>query len=318
MSRCEIATGTSMTRLRLLAFVTVVFAASPGGDASRVQAPAAVYSRLAIGVVRGDGIFLPLASKENETWTILRAYSRAGDASLYKLDAERVPREGWTYVPWDTVVPRPLAIRDMVTTDAYCSRQEGFATDAPPSGSKLDSSHLMAGIAIHGDVSAVRVEDMVRQPDAMSRRVARFVVQLTHALEADTASRATSPHAIPPNERERVSVQITTLARDRVGEGGAHGYVDYYYFEAHKRYRGVESYANGWLASSPGSLSIVRTTAGIDRGGETARQRGRVLGVMRIRRSSVWVMEMRGYEGDGYIIIEPRTGQALNLDGGGC
>src|SRR5687767_3381362 len=117
MSRREIATGTSMTRLRLLVFVTVVFAASPGGDASSVQAPAAVYPRLAIGVVRGDGIFLPLASKENDTWTILRAYSRAGDASLYQLDAERVPREGWTYVPRDTVVPRPLAIRDMVTTD---------------------------------------------------------------------------------------------------------------------------------------------------------------------------------------------------------
>ena len=180
----------------------------------------------------------------------------------------------------------------------------------------------MAGIAIHGDVSTVRVEDMVHQPDATSRRVARFVVQLTHALEAETSVRPKSPPAIPPNERERVPVQITTLARDRVGDGGAHGHVDYYYFEAHKRYRGVESYANGWLASSRGSFSVLRTTAGIYRRGRThGRQFGRVLGVLRLRRShsSVWVMEMRGYEGDSFDIVEmPPSRQLLKVSGGGC
>src|SRR5688572_27860890 len=265
-----------MTLLRWPSFIALVVAFSPGGSANSAQAPRAVYSRLSIGVVRGDGILLPLASKENETWTILRSHSSVGDRSVYKLvDAQSVPREGWTYVPWDSGVPRPLSILDTVTTDAHCARQEGFTTNAPPD-SKLDAPHLMAGVAIHGDVSAMRAEDMVHQPDATSKRVARFVVQLTHALEAETAS-------APLNERERVSVQITTLARDRVGDGGAHGYVDYYYFEAHKRYRAVESYAHGWLVSSTGSLSVLRTTAGIYRGGETARQRGRVLGVLRLR-----------------------------------
>jgi hypothetical protein len=305
-----------VTLLRWLSFVALMVAFWPGGSASSAQAP--VYSRLSIGVVRGDGILLPLASKENETWTVLRSFSSVGDSSLYKLlDAQSVPREGWTYVPWDAGVPRPLALLNMVTPDAHCGRQEGFATNAPPPSSKLDSPHLMSGIAIHGDVSALRVEDMVHQPDAVSRRVARFVVQLTHALEAETAS---VPQSIPPNERERVPVQITTLARDRVGDGGAHGYVDYYYFEAHKRYRAVESYANGWLVSSQGSFSVLRTTAGIYRGGETARQRGRVLGVLRlrIRRSSVWVMEMRGYEGDTYEIVEPGSEHVLKVHGGGC
>ena len=106
-------------------------------------------------------------------------------------------------------------------------------------------------VASHGYVSS-----MATLPD--------YLTQLTHALETETASvPPQSPRAIPPNERERVPVQITTLARDRVGDGGAHGYVDHYYFEAHKRYRAVESYANGWLVSSPGSLSVVRTTAGL-------------------------------------------------------
>lgn len=310
----------SMRHFPRISLIALAIAFSIGGSASRAQAPRPVSSRINIGVVRGDGIFLPLASKENETWTILRSFTSVGDKSLYKLvDAQSVPREGWTYVPWDSGVPRPLAVLSMVTTDAHCGRQEGFASNAPPAGSKLDSPHLMSGIAIHGDVSAVRIEDMVRQPDAMSRRVARFVVQLTHALEAQTASiRPTLPPAISPNERGRVPVQITTLARDRVGDGGAHGYADYYYFEAHKRYRAVESYASGWLESSPGSLSVLRTTAGVYRGGETLRQRGRVLGALHVRRSSVWVMEMRGYESDTYEIVEPGSEHVLKIHGGGC
>jgi hypothetical protein len=302
-----------MTRLRWLSFIAVVIAPSLAGGASSVQAPSPVQSsRLIVGVVRGDTTLLPLASKENEAWTILRSFDRG----LFRLlDAQRVPREGWTYVPWGAGVPRPLAVLDMVTTDAYCSRQEGFATNAPPPSPKLDAPHLMSGIAIHGDVSAVRIEDVVHQPDARSRRVAQFVVQLTHALEAERASvPLKSPRTtIPSNGRERVPVQITTLARDRVGD------VDYYYFEAHKRYGAVESYANGWLASSPFSVSVVSAAGGIYGGGATARRRGRVLSVLRIGRASVWVMEMRGYEGDSYDIVEmPRTGQVLSVHGGGC
>jgi hypothetical protein len=203
----------------------------------------------------------------------------------------------------------------MVTIDARCNRQEGFSTNAPPPDPKLDASHLMSGIAIHGDAAPGRIESVAHQPDATSRRAARLVVQLTHALEAERAS--VSPKSrrttIPSNGRTRVPVQITTLARDRVGE------VDYYYFEAHKRYGAVESYASGWLASSPFSVSVVSVDGGIYGGGETVRRRGRVLGVLRIGQASVWVMEMRAYESDSYEIVEmPRTGQVVSISGGGC
>ena len=312
----KIEVRSSVTCLRWLCLFAAVIASSPPGNASTVPARGPVQSsRLIVGVVRGDGILLPLASMQNEGWTILRSFDPAGRGVYRLLDAQRIPREGWTYVPWGAGVVRPLAILDMVTTDAYCNRQEGFATNAPPPSLKLDAPHLMSGIAIRGDVSAVPVEDVVHQPDAASTRMARFVVQLTHALEAERA--AVSPKSprttIPSKGRERVPVQITTLVRDRVGD------VDYYYFEAHKRYGAVESYANGWLASSPFSVSVVSAAGGIYGGGETARRRGRVLGALRIRQASVWVMEMRGYEGDSYDIVEmSRPGQVLSLHGGGC
>ena len=307
--------STYSTRFSWIAFVATLLVFSSGGGTSRAQAPVQANSNPAVGVVRGDGGFFPLASMEKGTWVTLRAFSSIGERSVYKLvDADRLPREGWTYVPSDSGVPRPLGIVDGITTDAYCARQEGFTTNAPPPIQKLGERHLMAGIAIRGDLSPVRIGDMVRQPDASGTRMTRFVVQLTNALETENAS----PQQIPLNQRDRVTVQVSTLARDRVGDGGAHGYVDYYYFEAHKHYRNVESYASGWLVSSQGSLSVVSTTGGLDRGGESSRQRGRVLGVMRLRRSSVWVMEMRGYEGVDYVIMDPATGQALNLSGGGC
>jgi hypothetical protein len=235
-----------------------------------------------LGVVRSDGILLPLASRGNEAWTNLRSYDSDGRGLFRLVDAPRVPREGWTYVPWNAGAPLPLAVRDMVTIDARCNRQEGFSTNAPPPDPKLDASHLMSGIAIHGDAAPGRIENVAHRPDATSRRT-------------------------------RVPVQITTLARDRVGE------VDYYYFEAHKRYGAVESYASGWLASSPFSVSVVSVDGGIYGGGETVRRRGRVLGVLRIGQASVWVMEMRAYESDSYEIVEmPRTGQVVSISGGGC
>ena len=306
-----------MTCFRWVSCIALVlaFSASDGG-ASRAQTPSPVQpSRLSLGVVRGDGILLPLAFRENEEWTSLRSLVIDGDQGVYRLrDAQRVPREGWTYLPWDGGASRPLAIKDLVTTDAYCQRQEGFATSAPKPGPKLDAPHLMAGIAFHGNVSAVPIEDMLHQPDDESRRVARFIVQLTHALESErTSVPPRSPRTtIPLNDRGRVPVQISTLARDRVGDA------DFYYFEARKRYGAVESYTKGWLMSSPFSISVVRVDGGIDGGGETSRLRGRVLGVLRVLRNSVWVMEMRGYEGDSYDIVEMPRGHVLSISGGGC
>ncbi len=142
-----------------------------------------------------------------------------GDRGVYTLrDAPRVPREGWTAVAWDTGVPRPLAIMEMVTTDAYCARQEGFTTNAQKPAPKLEAPHLMSGIAIHGDVSAVRIEDMVRQPDAESRRVARFIVQLTHALESERTSMPprSERRTVPLNDRGRLFRGAQALRRRRI------------------------------------------------------------------------------------------------------
>jgi len=253
-------------------------------------------------------------ARESDAWTALRSWVSDGDQGVYRLsDAQGLPREGWTYVPWGGAASRPLAIKDLVTVDAYCQRQEGLTTNIPKPAPKR-APHLMTGIAFHGNVSVASVEDVAHQPDDASRRVARVIVQLTHAFESERTSipPRSERRVIPLNERGRVPVHITTLARDRVGD------TDFYYFEARKRYGAVESYAQGWLTSSPFAISAFRVEGGIDGGGETSRVRGRVLGALRVSRNSVWVMEMRGYEGDSYDVVEMPSGQVLSISGGGC
>lgn len=220
-----------------ICIVALAIVVSPAGEVNTAQAQSPAESRVIVGVVRGDGILLPLASRQNEEWTTLRSFDSADRGTFRLVDTSRIPREGWIYVPWNVGGPRPLVIRDPVTIDAHCNRQEGFRTDAPPPSVKLDAAHLMAGIALHGDASAVRVEDVARQPDATSRRAAQFVVQLTTALEAERAAVApkSARTTIPADGRDRVAVEITTLARDRVREA------EHYYFETRKRYGTVES-----------------------------------------------------------------------------
>jgi hypothetical protein len=295
-------------------FVALLVAAWPM-SAGMFQAPDSVQSpRVIVGVVRGDGILLPLVSRQNGSWTVLRSFDSTGRGVFRIAGAPSLPRDGWRYVRWDAGAPRALALRDMVEIDAHCNRQEGFRTDAPPDP-KLDAPHLMSGIATHGEVAIVRAEDTVRQPDASSQRVSQFVVQLTQALETEraAAARGSARPTIPSTGRERVAVEITTLSRDRVRDA------DDYYFESRKQYGTVESYASGWVTSTPFAVSVVNATSGIYSGGETARRRGRVLGLLRIGQSGVWVMEMRGYEGDLYELVEmPPSRQAVSLHGGGC
>lgn len=270
--------------------------------------------RALIGVVRGDGILLPLVSWQNDAWTVLRSFD-AADPGLFRLaNLDRFPRDGWTYVPSNGGAPRPLEIGDMITTRAQCNRQEGFTTNAPPD-LNLEAAHLMPGVAIHGDFSTSQPEDVRNSPDVASGRVERLIVQMTHETESERAARpARSPRTtIPSLGRERVPVEVTTLVRDRVGD------TEYYYFESHKQYGAIESYASGWVASSPFTLAIDGLAAGIYGGGETSRRRGRVLGVLGRGLTRVWVMEMRGYEGESYDIVETRPSRrVISSPGGGC
>ena len=290
----------------------------PGAGTPQAQASSAASPALFLGVVRGDGILIPIAVRENDRWRTLSRYDPESSSNALGtrrlVDTPRIPREGWIYIPAGGT-PGPLAVRDLVTIRAYCEQQEGFQTDAPPPKPPLEAPHLKAGIAVHGAVDTAGVQDVTGRPDETSRRAGRFIVQLTEAMEAERAALPARPGRpnIPASGRGAVAVEITTLVRDQIS-GGEH-----YYFESRKRYAAAAAYASGWLSSSPFAISVVSARAGIDAGGDSAPPRRRVLGVLRLLGSSRWVMETRHYEGDSYDIVDMSPArQTLSIHGGGC
>ena len=301
------------TRSALCVGAVLLALSSYGRPLQAQNAPDARRSLL--GVVRSDGVLVPVASRDRDMWTGVRTFDATDDGLFRIRDLDVFPRGGWRSTSLETRETRATVLGRLTTTDAFCNRQEGFviarqgadASGSPPP----DAPPRIVAVSLHGDLTFTFAEDVSRSGDAETRRAAAFVERLAHATEDQRVAASAAP-PLPTVGRERVAVEITTLVRHRVPPAD-----DSYYFEAQKRYGRTESYVNGWILSSPLSLRILRVNAGIDRGGETARRRGRPLGIVRAGPETAWVMHMRAYEGESFDIVD-MSGQVLSVHAGGC
>jgi hypothetical protein len=282
------------------------------GETAQPAVQAASSPGVLVGVVRGDGMLVPLAlhRPQAELWEPLSGNAAAGGIRI--LDAAALPARQWTFHPGDGASPRPLAIFDRQTLPVYCERQEVLATDALPAGSP-GRVRPPLGFATNGNLEVLPVGDVLAQPDDASRQAAAFIVQMTHGLEAGLAAQPSSRlAAISTAQRQRAQVVITLLRRVRTNGD------DSYYFEAHKQYGRIHPYARGWIYSSRTRISLLGVSAGVDSGGESGRPQGRVLGAVRYGRAA-WIMETEGYEGSYYELVDMTLpGHFVNVPGGGC
>jgi hypothetical protein len=297
----------------LTVLIAIVATAVAAGEQQQATSPASTF----LGVVRGDGLLIPVASLVGDQWRQVRTVDSTGGA-FRLLDPAGWPRDRWMFHAIGAAPVRPLRLLGQVTTKAYCMEQDAFTTDAPPAGGAVEVARLMRGVAVTGTMAAAPVEDASSLQDDSRRRAAASIVQVTQSLEADRLAAAgpSSPLVrTTAQQRQQATVVITTLSRVR------QTFSDTYYFEARKRYGGFETYATGWLVSSRSSIALLNASGGVDSGGETVRRRGRVLGALQTGPGVTWVMEMRGYEGDSYQLL--RIGsigleQILSVHGGGC
>ena len=173
------------------------------------------------------------------------------------------------------------------------------------------------GLAISGG-SVDFPEDVSGQPDVESRRVARRIVQLTHAKERERL--ATEPaEYLPPArsaaERAKVAVRIPVLRR-YVTSG-----VSTYYFEALKAWGPAVDLGlvTGWIVATPSRLVDHYVQYKFNDDGAKENDRAIVWGVVRYRGRALWVLEWHGYEWEYYTIHEWPSGvERLNVGGGGC
>ena len=123
-----------MGTLRGLWAVAFVMAlATVAGLAQAPQRGDAPAARIAVGAVWEDGLLLPIAVRSGNAWRPLTD-DRDGPPLRLTSEATRLPRTGWTILPFDpNVAQRALTLDGEARVDdaSPCADQEGIRTNAP-------------------------------------------------------------------------------------------------------------------------------------------------------------------------------------------
>ena len=221
----------------------------------------------ALGVMRQDGLFLPLASVQNNKWRAL-AVNRQGGGSQFSADAGRLSTEGWRLIR-----PRGAAASFALTkafTAAFeCSRSQVFDTTIA-SGKRLagaDTARTI-GIGVRGNVPIERAADLSAANDPRSRRIRDLISGAAQAMETERfeSFRVDDPYRNFVSLRRFSAADRTarTLRFRRLfyHKAGLH---DWYYFEAQKDYPEVDRrfVIMGWIGAFGDESAMVDVHAGV-------------------------------------------------------
>jgi hypothetical protein len=313
-----------------------------------IGAIAAAQSPIWIGIVREDGYLMPLAAITPRLFaTSIPDESTAGETPipietfingdrLQPEQAELLLREGsvrpfkelvWTLTSGPGSKATQIRTVEPATVRMpYCSDQIGWRTTLrrPPARENYAPIRKL-GIAISGG-AIEHPEDVVKQADAASRRVARRIVHLTHAKEAErfAAYAKELEHAIAtskevaqlakrfreylpqesPAERARVAVKLAQLRRHSMG-----GLI-IYYFEATKTWgRAADNgLVTGWIVESSSGLADHEVTYKFNDDTTKHNDRAIVHGVLRYHGRALWILEWHGHENVYYTLNDWPSG----------
>jgi hypothetical protein len=306
----------------MAAVVLVVVTGSIGG----AQAP------VSIGLVREDGYLIPIVTLtpklfESPPDTTERPFRNLA-WKLYGRGKNGVPVMPPPY-PWPPITAAAVAMRavaikteiktlEPLTVGSHCTDQAVWRTTLklPPAQEHVAPIRKIA-VAVAGGVVELP-EDVAGQPDAASRRVARRIVHLTHAKEAERVAntpRQYLPETGSPEGRANVAVRIEQLRRHAV-DG-----VSTYYFEATKAWGAAldNGLVTGWIVDTPSGLRDHDVTFKFNDDSHKENARAIVWGVVRYQDRSLWILEWHGYESEAYAVHDWPSGvERVLVDGGGC
>lgn len=298
--------------MRRLAAVAVIVGAS-----AALAAQFVLPDGLAVGVVRGDGLFVGVGTWRDGAWRPLTRYEGRSDRLALTPEARRLDRQGWQLTPLGNGTTRPLTLSTDVVAQSHCNDLEGFTTDAPREEVPESSPTPKIGVAVLG-APFERVQAVAGAADGDTRRVSSLIVQLVQAFEGDAvrSGQARRVGALTAKARAGGRVRVTQLVRAALTEETQ------YYFEARKDYAGVRDYvwASGFVTQGRfPSLRIDELRSRVAGRGESVANPSIVLGVIRLRDRLVWLIEEHGYEGEGFVLVDLAAGgRVLAVAGGGC
>jgi hypothetical protein len=290
--------------------------------------------RFTLGVVRRDGILLPIAMYDNGEWYRrwpLPAAEHEVPIGLRDVPSSWFGVEGasatWTLWTADGK-SRPLHVSNPIAVGTHCLMNVGLQTDYrttlphPP----LDQQHYPKdGIATTGSVPIEPVQVATIDLPAWSNLQA-MLQGPANQLEARYFQllpwSALAVRSITP-----VKLEVLCLANG-LSKGAITGY-----FEAAKRYQppdttapnacGVVTFVHGWVhRSAQGAGQLDRTTrAEITDCSMWNVEYRRPLGVLRLGTTPIWIVEVSRWGGESYEIVEITergTLLLMTIPGGAC
>ena len=205
--------------------------------------------RASIGVVRADGVLLPLAAIRNNVWRALAVVGRSGGSRMTP-EARRLGLDGWVLAP-PSASPRPFKLAKPMTVAYECSNTEVFDTSLASRKRLVGAETTRTlGLAIQGNATVQPAVHVAAATDVGSRGVRDAIAGTLQTLETQRFDALRGTNYAPElrrfslAERAKRPVRFNTLFHHKKG------LVDWYYFEAEKDYSdvGIVFFVSGWMA----------------------------------------------------------------------
>ncbi len=290
--------------------------------------------RFTLGIVRRDGILVPIASYDNGHW--YRRWPLPSAEREVPMGIGDVPAEWWgvegatsTWTLWTLDgTSRPLQVAAPLAFGAHCLMNVGLRTDyrTPLPRPPLDQHHYPKdGVATTGSVPIERV-DVVTSDTATWKAFEPLIAPHVGRLEVPLLFRipmaAVFERSVTP-----VKLEVLCLAN------GAAPNTYAAYFEATRRYPpadrsvpnpcGVVTFARGWAHRAPSGVGTLDrdVRAQVTDCSMWDVEFRKPLGVVRVGGAPVWIMEVSRWGAERYELVQVTdTGVSvlLSVAGGSC
>ena len=308
----------------LLAFCAVALQAQDRRSPAGI--PQDHDGRGALAVLRRDGLILPFASFNRDSWRATWPI-QLGPYLEIPATREAIPKSWWgTRTPdqWRAHLTNGDEVFLEITTPtvfrSFCSPRLGIRTtyhsDQPLPPVRVDP-FPKDGLAISGGVPLEPIETVSRTSPEWPAMAAALLKHFDR-VEDETISRVRANrgwrHPIPRDKRRPLPIRLESWYRSPAGEGGW----TVSYIEAVRQYPpgpddrgcGLETLVSGWMHHHDGQLMDSTELRGkltyCDRVGATYML---PFGRIRPKEETYWVFQLSGWESESYEVVAVRPGK---------
>jgi len=249
--------------------------------------------------MRADGLLLPIASIQNNTWRSL-ALKRTNGGTRLSAAAKSLMHDGWRLIPAKGT-PRTFSLTKASSARFECSSADVYETTltAPKRLSGADTAKSL-GLAARGNVPGEPVTDVSSATDRKSRRTQELIASTVQALETERIDALRSGASVIEYGALRRFTADDRARRLRFLRLVGHtlNNTDWHYFEVVKDYpeMRLSFFAGGWIATGGTGSHLIDVEAGFGSpSSDHEVEPAEVLGVIpgRYDAGATWVMSRR-------------------------